>query len=215
MNEIRVAIIDDHAIVRQGLRAMIDREPDLRVVGEAPSARMAPAMLDRTRPRVVLLDLRLAGGNECDGLSLCNTITQRYPDSKVLVLTSSADEWLILESIKQGAKGFVLKDVDLTELIRAIRSVHRGESAFDSRSAGVVVRWMHGSQQRGATASDITPREREILALLARGLSNVAIGQRLYISAATVKFHVGNIMQKLGARRRAEAVYAASKLGLI
>jgi DNA-binding NarL/FixJ family response regulator len=215
MEEIRVGIIDDHAIVRQGLRAMIDREPDLRVVGEAPSARLAAAMLDRARPRVVLLDLKLTPGGECDGLPLCGAITQRHPDSRVLVLTSSADEWLILESIKQGAKGFVLKDVDLTELIRSIRAVHRGESAFDSRTAGVVVRWMHGSQRPGATASDITPREREILALLARGLSNVAIGQRLYISAATVKFHVGNVMQKLGTSRRAEAVYAASKLGLI
>jgi two-component system response regulator DevR len=215
MDEIRVAIIDDHAIVRQGLRAMIDREPDLRVVGEASNARQATAMLDRAQPRVVLLDLKLTPGSDCDGLPLCATITQRYPGIRVLVLTSSADEWLILDSIKQGAKGFVLKDVDLTELIRAIRAVHRGESAFDPRSAGVVVRWMHGSQRSGVTASDITPREREILRLLARGLSNVAIGQRLYISAATVKFHVGNIMQKLGARRRAEAVYAASKLGLI
>ena len=192
MDDIRVALIDDHAIVRQGLRAMIDREPDLLVVGEAPSARLAPAMLDRTRPRVVLLDLRLADGGECDGLSLCATITQRYPDIRVLVLTSSADEWLILESIKRGAKGFVVKDVDLTELVRAIRAVHREESAFDSRSAGVVVRWMADSQRtRGPAASDITPREREILVLLARGLSNVAIGQRLYISAATVKFHGG------------------------
>ncbi|MBV9208602.1 MAG: response regulator transcription factor [Actinobacteria bacterium] len=215
MEQIRIGIVDDHSIVRQGLRAMIDREPDLRVVGEAPSARQATAMMEQVRPRVVLLDLKLSAGSECDGLSLCNTITQRYPDSRVLVLTSSADEWLILESIKQGAKGFVLKDVDLTELIRAIRAVHRGDSAFDSRSAGAVVRWMHGSQRAGPVASDITPREREILALLARGLSNVAIGQRLYISAATVKFHVGNVMQKLGARRRAEAVYAASKLGLI
>jgi len=215
MDEIRVAIIDDHAIVRQGLRAMIDREPDLRVVGEASNARQATAMLDRADPRVVLLDLKLTPGSDCDGLPLCATITQRYPGVRVLVLTSSADEWLILDSIKQGAKGFVLKDVDLTELIRAIRAVHRGESAFDPRSAGVVVRWMHGSQRSGVTASDITPREREILCLLARGLSNVAIGQRLYISAATVKFHVGNVMQKLGVRRRAEAVYAASKLGLI
>src|SRR5260370_3319717 len=215
MDEIRVALIEDHAIVREGLRAMIDREPDLRVVGEAPSAGQATAMLERTRPKVVLLDLRLTGGSECDGLSLCAAITQRYPDSRVLVLTSSADEWLILESIKQGAKGFVLKDVDLTELVRAISAVHRGESAFDSRSAGVVVRWLHGLQRPGRVAGDITPREREILTLLARGLSNVAIGQRLYISAATVKFHVGNVMQKLGARRRAEAVYAASKLGLI
>jgi len=215
VDEIRIGIIDDHSIVRQGLRAMIDREPDLRVVGEAPSARQATAMLDRTRPKVVLLDLKLTAGTECDGLSLCYAITQRYPDSRVLVLTSCADQWLILESIKQGAKGFVLKDVDLTELIRAIRAVRRGESAFDPRTAGLVVRWMHGNQRSEAGACDITPREREILALLARGMSNVAIGQRLYISAATVKFHVGNVMQKLGARRRAEAVYAASKLGLI
>jgi DNA-binding NarL/FixJ family response regulator len=215
MDEIRVAIVDDHAIVRQGLRAMIDREPDLRVVGEASNASQAMAMLDRAHPRVVLLDLKLTPGSECDGLPLCATISQRYQDCRVLVLTSSADEWLILDSIKQGAKGFVLKDVDLTELVRAIRAVHRGESAFDPRSAGVVVRWMRGSQRPGAAACDITPREREILCLLARGLSNVAIGQRLYISAATVKFHVGNVMQKLGVRRRAEAVYAASKLGLI
>jgi len=215
MDEIRVGIIDDHAIVRQGLRAMIDREPDLRVVGEAADARQATAMLDRARPRVVLLDLKLTPGSECDGLPLCGTITQRYQDIRVLVLTSSADEWLILDSIKQGAKGFVLKDVDLTELVRAIRAVHRGQSAFDPRSTGVVVRWMNSSPRSGVSACDITPREREILALLARGLSNVAIGQRLYISAATVKFHVGNVMQKLGVRRRTEAVYAASKLGLI
>jgi len=215
MDEIRVGIIDDHAIVRQGLRAILDREPDLRVVGEAANARQATAMVDQTHPRVVLLDLKLSPGSECDGLPLCATITQRYPDARVLVLTGSAEEWLILDSIKQGAKGFVLKDVDLTELIRAIRAVHRGESAFDPRSTGVVVSWMHGSQRTGVAASDITPREREILCLLARGLSNVAIGQRLYISAATVKFHVGNVMQKLGVRRRAEAVYAASKLGLI
>jgi two-component system response regulator DevR len=150
MEEIRVALIDDHAIVRQGLRAMIDREPDLRVVGEASSAQSAAAMLEQARPQVVLLDLRLGTDSECDGLGLCGTITQRYPSTRVLVLTSSADEWLILESVRQGAKGFVVKDVDLGELIRAIRAVHRGESAFDSRSASVVVNWMHGNQQPGA-----------------------------------------------------------------
>jgi len=102
MDEIRIALVDDHAVVRQGLRAMIDREPDLRVVGEASSAQQATAMLDLVRPTVVLLDLKLTAGSECDGLPLCATITQRYPGSRVLVLTSSADEWLILESIKQG-----------------------------------------------------------------------------------------------------------------
>ena len=215
MNEIRVALIEDHAIVRQGLRAMIDREPDLRVVGEAPSARLAPAMLDRTRPRVVLLDLRLADGGECDGLSLCATITQRYPDIRVLVLTSSADEWLILESIKQGAKGFVVKDVDLTELVRAIRAVHRGESAFDSRSAGVVVRWMHGSQRPGSG------RERHHAARAGDpGPARSRAEQRRDRAAPVHLRGDGEVPRR---QRHAEAgraaprrgVYAASKLGLI
>lgn len=215
MGEIRVGIVDDHSIVRQGLRAILDREPDLQVVGEAASAASATAMVARTRPDVVLLDLKLSAGSDCDGLSLCAAVTGRFPDSRVLVLTTFADEWLILEAIRQGAAGYVVKDVDLTELVRAIRAVRRGESAFDSRSASVVVHWLHGSAGPGVPAQGMTPREREILALLARGLSNAAIGRRLYISATTVKFHVANLMHKLGATRRAEAVYAASKMGLI
>jgi len=138
----------------------------------------------------------------------------RFPESRILVLTTFADEWLVREAIRQGAKGYVVKDVDLTELIRAIRAVYRGESAFDSRSASAVVSWLRREPDAEATAQ-ITPREREILGMLARGLSNVAIGKRLYISDTTVKVHVTNLMHKLGARRRAEAVYAASKLGLI
>jgi two-component system, NarL family, response regulator DevR len=220
MTEIRVGIVDDHSVVRQGLRAMLDREPDLRVVGEAASAASAMPMVAQARPDVVLLDLKLSAGSDCDGLRVCGAVTERFPDSRVLVLTAFADEWLILEAIKQGAKGYLVKDVELTELVQGVRAVHRNEGAFDSGSASVVVRWMHGSGMHGqrgpgAPAQQITPREREILALLARGLSNAAIGQRLYISATTVKFHVGNMMHKLGATRRAEAVYAASKIGLI
>jgi DNA-binding NarL/FixJ family response regulator len=220
VNEIRVGIVDDHSIVRQGLRAMLDREPDLRVVGEAASAVSAITMVEQTGPDVVLLDLKLSARSECDGLRVCAAVTERFPASRVLVLTTFADEWLILEAIKQGAKGYLVKDVEVADLIRAVRAVHRSESAFDSRSATAVVRWVHGNGahgQRGpgAPAQQITPREREILALLASGLSNSAIGQRLYISGTTVKFHVGNVMRKLGATRRAEAVYAASKLGLI
>lgn len=217
MNEIRVGVVDDHSIVRQGLRAMLEREPDLRVVGEAASAASAMAMVAQARPDVVLLDLKLSAGGDRDGLRVCAAVTERFPGSRVLVLTTFADEWLILEAIKQGAQGYVVKDVELTELIQAVRAVHRGESAFDSRSASVVVHWMHGNGKRGpgVPAQQITPREREILVLLARGMSNSAIGQRLYISGTTVKFHVGNVMHKLGATRRAEAVYAASKIGLI
>jgi two-component system, NarL family, response regulator DevR len=106
MDEIQVALIDDHTIVRQGLRAMIDREPDLRVAGEASSARSAMAMLEQVRPGVALVDLRLGEDSESDGLTLCGTITQRFPDIRVLVLTSSAEYWLIFENLKQVAKGF-------------------------------------------------------------------------------------------------------------
>jgi DNA-binding NarL/FixJ family response regulator len=215
MDEIRVLLVDDHAIVRQGLRAMLDREPGLRVVGDAGTAAAALPLIAQTHPDVVLLDLKLSSTSDSGGLGLCAQIVARYPSSRVLVLTTFVDEWLVLESIKQGAKGFVVKDVDLTELVRAIRAIRRGESAFDPHSASVVVRWLHSKQGLDSPVQQITPREREILGLLARGLSNVAIGQRLYISEATVKFHVGNVMRKLGATRRAEAVYAASKIGLI
>ena len=214
MYEIKVGIVDDHSIMRQGLRVMLDREPDLQVVGDADGERSAITMMAQARPDVVLMDLKLTIDGGCEGLDLCAKVAGRFPESRILVLTTFADEWLVREAIRQGAKGYVVKDVDLTELIRAIRAVHRGESAFDARSASAVVSWLRREPDAEATAQ-ITPREREILALLARGQSNVAIGKRLYISDTTVKFHVTNLMHKLGARRRAEAVYAASKLGLI
>ena len=214
MNEIKVGIVDDHSIMRQGLRAMLDREPDLRVVGDADGERTAITMVAQASPDVVLMDLKLTIDGGCEGLDLCAKVADRFPESRILVLTTFADEWLVREAIRQGAKGYVVKDVDLTELIRAIRAVYRGDSAFDSRSASAVVSWLRREPDAEATAQ-ITPREREILGMLARGLSNVAIGKRLYISDTTVKFHVTNLMHKLGARRRAEAVYAASKLGLI
>jgi two-component system, NarL family, response regulator DevR len=215
MSDIRIVLVDDHTVVRQGLRAVLDREPGLLVVGEAGSAATALTVIAQTHPHVVLLDLKLSTASDSDGLALCTQVTTRFPESRVLVLTTFVDEWLVVESIKQGAKGYVVKDVDHTELVRAIRAVRHGEGAFDSHSASIVVRWMHSKQGVDNPAQQITAREREVLALLARGLSNVAIGQRLYISEATVKFHVGNVMRKLGATRRAEAVYAASKIGII
>jgi two-component system, NarL family, response regulator DevR len=214
MTEIKVGIVDDHSIVRQGLRAMLDREQDLRVVGGAGEEHSAITMIAEARPDVVLMDLKLTADGGCEGLGLCGKVVSRFPESRILVLTAFADEWLVREAIREGAKGYVVKDVDLTELVRAIRAVYRGESAFDPRTASAVVSWLRREPDAEATGQ-ITPREREILCLLAQGLSNTAIGKRLYISDTTVKFHVTNLMHKLGARRRAEAVYAASKLGLI
>ena len=212
---IRLVIVDDHAIVRQGLRSILEREPDIEVVGEAATATDALDLVAAARPHIVLLDLKLSAGSDVAGLSLCGELTARAPAPGVLVVTTFLDERLVLEAIQRGARGYVLKDVDAVALVAAIRAVRRGESAFDSHSAAMVVRSLSHPPSRGADGSDLTGREREVLTLLARGLSNEAIGRELYISATTAKFHVTNLMRKLSVSRRAEAVYAGSKLGLI
>jgi two-component system, NarL family, response regulator DevR len=211
---IRLVIVDDHAIVRQGLRSILAREPDVEVVGEAATDAEALDLVAATRPHIVLLDLKLSAGSDLAGLALCGRLTARTPAPGVLVVTTFLDQRLVLEAIQRGARGYVLKDVDAVALVAAIRAVHRGESAFDSHSAAVVVRSLSGPAAV-PVATDLTAREREVLTLLARGLSNEAIGRELFISATTAKFHVGNLMRKLSVSRRAEAVYAGSKLGLI
>jgi DNA-binding NarL/FixJ family response regulator len=147
-----------------------------------------------------------------DGIELCRTLTRAHPGLGVLVLTTYVEDRLVVEAVHAGARGYVVKDVDTTELVRAIRAVSRGESAFDSRSASAMVRSLNGGTPE---RERLTDRELDVLRLLARGLSNRAIGRELFISETTVKFHVGNLMRKLLVSRRAEAVYAASKLGLL
>ena len=206
-----IVLVDDHAIVRQGLRSILERERDLRIVGEASTADEAMAVVERTRPAVVLLDLKLSTGADSQGLELCSRLTTRYPGLGVLVLTTFLDDNLVAQAIHRRARGYVIKDVDTTELVRAIRAVVRKESAFDSRSAAAMVRSLRVQPDQPA----FTERELNVLELLAHGLSNKEIGKRLYISETTVKFHVRNLMRKLNAASRAEAVYEASKLGLI
>ncbi|GAA1890428.1 MadR family response regulator transcription factor [Lapillicoccus jejuensis] len=208
-----IVLVDDHAIVRQGLRSILEREDDLRVVGEAATVPETMAVVARTRPRVVVLDLKLSTSSDAEGLQLCQTLSSTHPEVSVLVFTTFLDEQLVLQAVRAGARGYVVKDVDTTGLVRAIRDVSRGESAFDARSASAMVRGLNAPPQ--PSVSQLTSREAEVLRLLARGLSNRDIGQRLYISETTAKFHVGNILRKLGVSRRAEAVYAASKMGVI
>ncbi|MGN7778472.1 MadR family response regulator transcription factor [Mycolicibacterium sp. 22603] len=209
---IRLALVDDHAILRQGLRSLLEREDDLVVVGEASSEPEAAAMVDAVQPDVVLLDLKLSAGSDFEGLALCAKLSATHPDLGLLVLTTFLDEDLVVRAVHAGARGYVVKDVDTTELVRAIRAISAGESAFDARSAAAVVRSLNG---RAEAREHLTDREVEVLRLLAAGLSNAKIGEQLFISATTAKFHVSNIMRKLGVSRRAEAVYAASKRGLI
>jgi two-component system, NarL family, response regulator DevR len=209
---IRLVLVDDHAILRQGLRSVLEREDDLIVVGEASSEGEAEAVVRAMAPDVVLLDLKLSAGSDFEGLSWCAKLSTAHPRLGLLVLTTFLDEELVVRAVHAGARGYVVKDVDTTELVRAIRAVSAGESAFDARSAAAVVRSLNG---RNEPRQQLTDRELEVLRLLATGLSNHEIGVRLYISATTAKFHVSNIMRKLEVTRRAEAVYAASKRGLI
>ncbi|AGT91579.1 DNA-binding response regulator [Rhodococcus sp. WS1] len=209
---VRIVLVDDHAILRQGLRSVLERESDLEIVGEASSLAEALAVVDKVGPDIVLMDLKLSASSDYEGLTLCGQLSTAHPGLGLLVLTTFLDDQLVVRAVHAGARGYVVKDVDTTELVRAIRAVSRGESAFDSRSASAVVRSLNG---QSSSKERLTDRELEVLRLLANGLSNIKIGERLFISPTTVKFHVSNIMRKLEVSRRAEAVYAASKQGLI
>ncbi len=211
-SSVRIVLVDDHAILRQGLRSVLERESDLEIVGEASSLAEALAVVDKVGPDIVLMDLKLSASSDYEGLTLCGQLSSAHPGLGLLVLTTFLDDQLVVRAVHAGARGYVVKDVDTTELVRAIRAVSRGESAFDSRSASAVVRSLNG---QSATKERLTDRELEVLRLLANGLSNIKVGERLFISPTTVKFHVSNIMRKLEVSRRAEAVYAVSKQGLI
>ena len=207
---VTIVLIDDHAILRQGLRSLLEREHDLQVVGEASSPGEALAVVQRTRPTIVLLDMKLSPGSDNDGLVLCAQLTKRYPGLGVLVLSTFVDDAMVVSAIQHGACGYVVKDVDTQELVRAIRLVAQNGSAFDSRSAAAMMRSIHTPQAR----SPLTERELSVLRLVANGLSNKGIAAELYLSETTVKFHVRNIMRKLDAASRAEAVYKATRNGL-
>ena len=208
----RVMLVDDHAIVRRGLRSILELESDIAVVAEAGGRDEALRLLDRVHPDVILLDLKLSADHDAEGLELCSEILARRPDSRVVILSTFLDEHLLNQALRRGAKAYVLKEVDLVDLVRIIRAVSRGESGFDSRSAEVM-RALVAHDGDGAE-SDLTARKREVVALLAHGLTNREIGTRMFVSESTAKFHVHNAMRKLGVRRRAEVAYAAGKLGL-
>jgi two-component system response regulator DevR len=213
----RVLIVDDHAIVRRGLRSILELEQDIDIVGEAGAPAEALRAVERSRPEVVLLDLKLSSEADADGLAVCSRILERRPGTGVVVLSTFLDERLVAEALRRGARAYVLKDVDLSELVRIIRAVARGESGFDSRSAAVVRALAAGrpAPSTGDESPALTEREREVVRLIAEGLTNREIGQAIFVSESTVKFHVRNVMRKLDVHHRAEVAYAGSRLGLL
>lgn len=208
---IRLVLIDDHTIVREGLRSVLELEQDLRVVAEAADVQSALDVVAATRPDVALLDLKLGRGEPVDGLDTCSGL-QAFPETRVVVLTTFEDPLLLAEALRRGARAYVLKDVETGELVRIIRAVHRGETGFDPRSASLAVRALTTPPDR---TPPLTSREVEVLRLLAEGLTNLQIGRRIFISESTVKFHLRGLMTKLGVHHRAEAVYAAVQRKII
>lgn len=205
---IRIVVVDDHPVVREGLVASLEDDPEFQVVGAAGSAEEALSLVTAQRPDIILLDLELPGLN---GLEAIPALAAAYPASRILILTAYDTDERVLGAIRAGAKGYLLKGASLDEIARAIRAVHAGESYLEPRIATKVLAEL-GPRKRPAGLSH---REREVLRLVAGGRSNKQIAHELSITERTVKFHVTSILNKLGAENRAQAVAVAARRGLL
>lgn len=208
MAPIRLLIVDDHAVVRLGLRTLLSDETDLEVVAEAGSAEEALVKVASEKPDIAIVDIQLPGRS---GIEICQEIRQRFPDTRVVILTSHAGESFLEQAMRAGASGYVLKQVGNEELIRAIRAAHRGEMGLDSRTASsVITRYLDMEKKVDQSAfKDLSLREREVLTLVAEGDSNKEIGAKLNLTEITVRNYVSNILNKLQLRNRIElAKYA-------
>jgi len=208
---IRLLIVDDHPIVREGLHGVLSREPGLEVVGQAADGIEAVEKARSLKPDVILLDLMMPRKN---GIEALNEIKQETPGVRVLILTSFAEDSNIFPAIKAGAQGHLLKDSTPEMLLQAIRDVYQGESALHPTIARKVLQELAQPVHPSPTEAPLTPRELDVLRLIARGLPNREIGERLYISESTVRVHVRNILGKLHLANRTQAALYALQEGL-
>jgi NarL family two-component system response regulator LiaR len=208
---IRILIADDHAIVREGLRALIGTKPDMELVGEAADGVEAVLKARSLQPDVILLDLVMP---RKDGIEAIGEIKRENPKARILVLTSFAEDDKVFPAIQAGALGYLLKDSSPQELLRAIREVYRGESSLHPAIARKLIGELNRPSDLPATEEPLTEREVEVLILVARGLSNQEIAERLVVSERTVRTHVSNILGKLHLANRTQAALYAVREGL-
>jgi DNA-binding NarL/FixJ family response regulator len=207
--QIGVFLLDDHEIVRRGVRDLLEAEPDITVVGEAGTAQAALARIPALRPDVAILDIRLPDG---DGVSVCREIRSVMPGVACLMLTSFGNDEALFDAIMAGAAGYVLKQIHGTDLVGAVRTIASGESLLDPEAASRVMRRMRDQAVRRDPLAELTGQERRILELIGEGLTNRQIGERMFLAEKTVKKYVSALFSKLGMERRTQAAAYAARL---
>jgi two-component system, NarL family, response regulator LiaR len=208
---IRILLVDDHAVVREGLRTFLELQDEFEIVGEAADGEEGVLEAERLNPDVILMDLVMPG---LDGVGAMRALRTSLPDARVIVLTSFADDDRLLPAIQAGAAGYLLKDAQPSEVARAVRAAHAGEALLDPAVAARLVDAIAqapGEEPRGR----LTPRERQVLELIAQGRPNKLIARELEISEKTVKAHVGRVLEKLGVSDRTQAALYAVRAGIV
>jgi two-component system, NarL family, response regulator DevR len=206
---VRIFLLDDHEIVRRGVRDLLEVEEDLVVVGEAGTAAQAIARIPAAKPDVAIIDMRLPDGN---GVEVCREVRSRNPEVQCVVLTSFADDEALFDSIMAGAAGYLLKQMSGNDLVDAIRRVAGGQSLLDPTLTARVLERMRNGPAEDPRLAQLTPRERSILDLIAEGMTNRQIGEQLFLAEKTVKNYVSSLLSKLGMERRTEAAVFAARL---
>ncbi len=206
---IRVFLLDDHEVVRRGLHDLLESEGDIEIVGESGSAREATARIPALRPDVAVLDARLPDGS---GIDVCRDVRSTDPSIKALILTSYDDDEALFAAIMAGAAGYVLKQIGAGDLVDSVRRVAAGQSLIDPQLMAKVLERVRSGPPEHEELAGLTEQERKILALIAEGMTNRQIGERMYLAEKTVKNYVSSILSKLGLERRTQAAVLASKL---
>jgi two-component system response regulator DevR len=204
-----VFLLDDHDIVRKGVRALLESAGDIQIVGEASNVSDAKRLVAELQPRVLVLDTQLPDGS---GIDFCRELHTLSPETRALVLTSDESEESIAAAMNAGAVGYILKQVEGTSLLSAVRTIARGHSLIDPALARRMINWMEQTNEAPEELAGLTEQQLRILALIAEGLTNKEIGNRLYLAEKTVKNHVTRILAKLGVQRRTQAALLASRL---